>query len=201
MQKTLLINASPWFKEALTGTWTKTKRLILPFPEVGPDVIEQFLYYLFQGEARLPTHEYQSENLAIGLWVFADQHLLPKLQNQAMRHIYQYHNPVFATSEYLSTDTIAEALDTSAPDSALYKFMIWTIISGLCSVDGVGEETCSDYRMGQFWASDLITFDRIPGLMTEILRQFMMAAPMAKGCHKFMQCMDFLVEESKLWND
>ena len=48
VQRALLTNASKWFKSAPEGHFAEKTTRILRFPGVEPQVIECFLYYLFQ---------------------------------------------------------------------------------------------------------------------------------------------------------
>jgi hypothetical protein len=171
VQRTIIANASPWFKKALTGGWTESRALRLTFPETDCNIIKHFLYFLMHGETRLPQNNQDNELLPVKLWIFADEHLLPKLQNQVMKHLYHAHNPGSSSWSYPSTNTIAQALSLSTNNSALYKFMMSVLVSGLHDVSERSDGHGSKYFVGYYGSNDILVLEGIPGLMTEILKE------------------------------
>ncbi|KAI6907387.1 hypothetical protein KC318_g8969 [Hortaea werneckii] len=94
IQRTLLLNLSPWFKKALTSGFIEGQSLTLRFPGVPTDVVQTFVYWIFHGTIRCGDNSVQGEVLETcreqqalfaRLWTFGEEHLLPELQHAAIR--------------------------------------------------------------------------------------------------------------------
>ena len=168
IQRALLVNASVSFEKALTGNWKEATELKLVLEDIDIEVVEQFLYFLIRGEVQLPPRNAQNELLAVRLWVFADKYFLPKLQNLVMRHLYWCHSPHITDSAYPSIRTITEALNTSMPGSALYKFMMSMLVTGL------REGNMYEGDMGQYTSDEIQLLERLPGVLTKVLKTVML---------------------------
>lgn len=169
MQKALLVNASRYFKIALTQGWLESKKTKLPLHEVELEVAEHFLYFLIRGEILLPAATTDNELLPVRLWVFADMIELPKLQNLAMRQLYKRMQPGLGGAKYPSTKTIAEALDRSMANSTLHKFMMSILLVGIHDGKTSKTATGSLPQLGRYTSKDLEVLERIPGLTTRLL--------------------------------
>ncbi|RMY32821.1 hypothetical protein D0866_06342 [Hortaea werneckii] len=93
IQRTLLLNLSPWFKKALTSGFIEGQSLTLRFPGVPTDVVQTFVYWIFHGTIRCGDNSVQGEVLETcreqqalfaRLWTFGEEHLLPELQHAAI---------------------------------------------------------------------------------------------------------------------
>lgn len=132
VQRTLLMFASNWFEEALDRLSEEGQPVVLRFPDTDPQVLEHFVYFLMRGRILNYDSDWDEpidETLAVRIWVFADKHGLVKLQNQAMELLhdrFDLHDDIFPEPE-----TLCEALETSAPKSAMRKFMLAMMITGL----------------------------------------------------------------------
>jgi hypothetical protein len=168
IQRDLLVNASVSFQKAPTRSWKEAAESRLALDDTEIEAIEQFLYFLIRGEVRLPLRSAQNELLPVRLWVFTVKHFLPKLQNLIMRHLYSSHSPSVVDSAYPQIQTITEELNTSVPDSALYKFMMWVLVTGLR--DG----SLYEYDMGQDTSDEILLLERLPGVLTDVLKKVML---------------------------
>lgn len=175
IQRLILVNVSPWFRKALTGDWQEAKQLRLEFEDVDAEVIKQFLHYLICGELRLPKYSPENELLPIRLWVFADKHLLPGLRNEAIEHLYNSLRKPDCWPIFPSTLTIAEALESCTPTSALYRFMVAILVSGVSSGPLHKEGDTFDYQIGEYSTKELKVLERFPGLMSEVLAETVLA--------------------------
>ena len=79
------------------------------------------------------------------------------------------HDPSVTSSTYPSTDTIAEALASSAPDSALHSFMMHILCHGMCYPKARYDRATSTYIMGHYISNDMSPLERVPGLMGQVL--------------------------------
>ena len=70
---------------------------------------------------------------------------------------------------YPSTQTIAEALETSTPDSALYRFMFSRLLKGVHTGSVYQEGPKTVYHMGKYTSEDLAVLERIPGLLIRLM--------------------------------
>jgi len=95
------------------------------------ETFEQFIYWLFfgqlepRGESEAPrTTDSASlqklQLLAVRLWAFADEHEMRRLQDEAMRYLYDAVEVAFPAMEI-----IKEACEQSAPKSVMRKIMGW----------------------------------------------------------------------------
>jgi hypothetical protein len=137
--------------------------------EVDLNVVEQFLCFIIRGEIQLPNHDSENEILPVRLWVFADQNLMPKLQNQAMTYLFDTFGGGRWCTVYPLTQTIAEALVTSTPDSALYRFMFSRLLKGVHTGTVYQEGPEAVYHMGKYTSEDLAVFERIPKLLIRLM--------------------------------
>jgi hypothetical protein len=136
VSKALLCQASPFFLKALTGNFNEAKERTLRLPGCEPDVFELFLHYLY--ERSLPDFEdlarvlragkvRNSKNATIsttqrkliGLWCFADERLMPALQNDAMRALL-----VVLNHWVLMAENARLAYECTSPDSAMRRVAI-----------------------------------------------------------------------------
>lgn len=129
IQRTLLTDAS----EVLEAEIVEGGNDTLSFPDTDPRVIEYFLYFLLRGNAPLNAasetgdHDYLNQLLAIRIWEFGDDWFLPKLQNQAMRHL----TSTFRRETYPAIATVKESLECTKPESEMCMFMMSQLMSGL----------------------------------------------------------------------
>jgi hypothetical protein len=133
VQCTLLANCSEWFDKALNGEWTEGKDRRLQFPDTDPQIVELFVYYLITGTLPFEIPDLEDgtpacQRLAVRLWVFGNEHLLPKLQNDAMRHLYSSFEE---QGVFPDIETIREGFEHSSNASPLYMWLIGQLILGL----------------------------------------------------------------------
>ncbi|KAK3700775.1 hypothetical protein LTR37_015747 [Vermiconidia calcicola] len=179
IQRTLLTNASPWFAKALDERFAEGQSLTLRFPDTDPQVVEYFVYYLFHGRAPFQDYAIDVSNreeaqllqlLSLRLWVFADEHLLPALQNQAIRSLH------YLTFDLCSPrpSTMLEALESSSPGSALRRFMMAELILELRRRHSLDKKkrSVSSESVG-FTPADIDAFPNIPGFTKELTEGFL----------------------------
>ncbi|KAK5122021.1 hypothetical protein LTR85_004267 [Meristemomyces frigidus] len=138
IQRTLLTNSSPWFDKALSDHFNEGQDRTLRFPGTSATVVQIFIFWLFNKElplrdiltdlcrveSRGPS-ESEIQTLAVRVWIFGEEHMLPRLQNQAMRELHNSLAMGFPTSE-----TIKEAYEGSAPGSVLRRKLIREAVAG-----------------------------------------------------------------------
>ncbi|KAI7354413.1 hypothetical protein KC354_g11163 [Hortaea werneckii] len=134
IQRTLLLNLSPWFKKALTSDFIEGQSLTLRFPGVPSDVVQTFVYWIFHGTLRWREAVTQGgyfetygrpQALLARLWMFSEEHLLPELQHAAMCALSEQLSEAFPAVELL-----LEVYEGTAPDSPLRKLMANEAASG-----------------------------------------------------------------------
>ncbi|KAI6807122.1 hypothetical protein KC327_g11474 [Hortaea werneckii] len=133
IQRTLLLNLSPWFKTALTRGFMEGQSLKLRFPGFPSNVVQTFVYWIFHGRIpwdedmpegeMLKTHDLQA--LLARLWMFAEEHLLPDLQRAAMSALSEQQTHTLPAVELL-----LEVYKGTALDSPLRKAMANAAASG-----------------------------------------------------------------------
>ena len=173
IQRTILTDASEWFKKALDERYIVGHQLTLRFPDTDTQTIDYFLYYLIRGEVPFtkPTPGYDlvsidGELVAIRLWIFGDRHFLPKLQDEAMKHLH-----FFSSLRYPNMDQVKESLENSTSGSTLDFYMVEALISGLClkaqtCATGVSGEKAQGYSIEEVTTA----LEGIPGVMAELLQ-------------------------------
>ncbi|KAI6928989.1 hypothetical protein KC332_g11499 [Hortaea werneckii] len=109
IQRTLLLNLSPWFKTALTRGFMEGQSLKLRFPGFPSNVVQTFVYWIFHAR----------------LWMFAEEHLLPDLQRAAMSALSEQQTHTLPAVELL-----LEVYKGTALDSPLRKAMANAAASG-----------------------------------------------------------------------
>lgn len=141
-QRTLLANSSPWFAKALDVRFREGRNCTLHLPEESSEVVEHFLYWLFNGTLALSDNVdsaqvdvvHHAQLLATRLWIFGDKHFLPRLQNQAMKLLHRLLQLAFPT-----ISMIAEAYNNSPPESGLRKIMLGEVMMGYFNMYLPGE--------------------------------------------------------------
>ncbi|KAI6807096.1 hypothetical protein KC332_g11700 [Hortaea werneckii] len=134
IQRTLLLNLSAWFKTALTSGFMEGQSLTLRFPGFPSEVVQTFVYWIFHGTipwskdssegGMLKTHE-ELQALLARLWMFGEEHLLPKLQDQAIWGLTD-----LLTYRFPAVELLLEVYEGTAPDSPLRKLMANEAASG-----------------------------------------------------------------------
>ena len=134
IQRTLLLNLSPWFKKALTSGFIEGQSLTLRFPGVPTDVVQTFVYWIFHGTIRWDDNNVKGEVLETcreqqalfaRLWMFGEEHLLPELQHAAICVLSERLLHAFPTVELL-----LEVYEGTAPNSPLRRVMAHEAASG-----------------------------------------------------------------------
>lgn len=154
----MLCHASPYFVKALNGSFKEGKERKLRLPGCDPDTFERFIGYLANGQLpdykaiylamkseqddsqRLEIHE-GFQNQLISLWSFADAHLMPELQNEAMRHFLQLSGFLTMLSE-----TASLAYEKTADGSAMRRAVV---------SENVYDYMTFDYHFDERWFADM----------------------------------------------
>lgn len=108
---------------------------MLRFPDTPTEVIEMFIYWMFHGFLDFPDpadriafpYDLPSQTILIEsqtllfvrLWIFADRHFIPRLQNLAMSCLENYTHMSRPTPP-----TIQEVFEQTMPHSQLREFMM-----------------------------------------------------------------------------
>ncbi|KAI7267157.1 hypothetical protein KC345_g8016 [Hortaea werneckii] len=134
IQRTLLLNLSPWFEKALTSGFMEDQSLTLRFPGFPSEVVQTFVYWTFHGTipwskdssegGMLKTHE-ELQALLARLWMFGEEHLLPKLQDQAIWGLED-----LLTYRFPAVELLLEVYGGTAPGSPLRTVMVNEVASG-----------------------------------------------------------------------
>ncbi|RMY56276.1 hypothetical protein D0863_13032 [Hortaea werneckii] len=167
IQRTLLLNLSPWFNKALTSGFIEGQSLTLRFPRVPSDVVQTFVYWIFHGTLRwdekspegamLKTHE-ELLPLFTRLWMFGEEHLLPELQRAAMCALHEELRHI-----YPAVKLLLEVYEGTAPDSPLRKLMAYEAASGWRH----GGLSNSDGNAYGYSREDLDQMGAIPGFTAD----------------------------------
>lgn len=170
VQRTLLKNASSWFGAALKPYFTEGQEGILRFPDTPTMVVEASLYWLFHG--KLPLHdilealgfskpglktvsERHVQELAVRIWMFGEQHLVPRLQNEAMRAL---HHSV--AKQYPTLSIVKEAYEGSPPGCVLRKLMLRVVVKGW-------KRSLTESEKGYYQAPELEALGGVAGFMAD----------------------------------
>ena len=136
VQKELLASASPWFKNVLDKISVRApeeRDLTIELQGVTKEVLEHFLYFLLYNDIPLDKIDGRfSESqhlLLVGIWVFGWERDLPRLQDAAIRHLYEHSRN--SNSSRFSIKVLEAACSTSVPDSKLHEFMLLELVVGL----------------------------------------------------------------------
>ncbi|KAI7189210.1 hypothetical protein KC316_g4056 [Hortaea werneckii] len=166
IQRTLLRDQSPWFEKALTSGFIEGQSLTLRFPGVPSDVVQTFVYWMFRGhmpwdednsvDRMFKTHE-ELQALLARLWMFGEEHQLPKLQSQAMWGLceqLEYTPP--------AVELLLEVYEGTAPDSPLREVMVNEAASGWSQQPQVSNQKSPTYSR-----EDLDRLGAIPGFTAD----------------------------------
>ena len=130
VQRTLLTNALAWFKAKISEL-RDGEELEVDIHNTELEVFEHFLYFLFHGFVPFATspslEKCQSQHrMAFCLWVFGEKHVLPKLQNQAMKRL-----TWLCALDIPQAAILLEAYESSTPDGMLRLCVTDIVVSGL----------------------------------------------------------------------
>lgn len=139
VSKAILCDTSEFFVKALNGDFKEAHKSTLRFPGFGVETVEWFLFWAHK--RHLPDFETQilgsdkgDENSArdaaqttlISIWVFADAHLVPKLQNEAMSQLVyltaDWHTPALVVRHGYNIAPKGSALSEFVMDEARYMY-------------------------------------------------------------------------------
>lgn len=136
---------------------------MLRFPDTPTEVIEMFIYWMFHGYLDCPnpadrialpyyllsqTTLIESQTLLfVRLWIFADRHFIPNLQNLAMNCLEAYTQMSRPTPP-----TIQEVFERTMPHSQLREFMVKHVMRayGFCKRVDIELAAPSLYRADAF---------------------------------------------------
>lgn len=136
VQRTLLSRTSKWFEGALSKM-TGDQKHEIRFADTSTETLELFLFWLLEGTVACigegnteDTYKPELEELSaqVGLWIFADRHLIPHLQNAVMRRLDELSTDNLI---YPSLPAIRYAYLHSTPNSCLRRFMIDQVSRGI----------------------------------------------------------------------
>ena len=164
VQSLPLSNASEWFHNTVKDL-IQRKDTYLHFRGTERAVVEHFLYWLFYGKCRFEDY-YQAiedpeqyQTICIKIWIFANDHGLPKLQNQAMEALY---GSMQSSGDSLSI--VFEVLEPSPPSSILAKLAMDNVIDMV--------------RNGKVELHEFNRLDSTPEVHTELRKR--LADPLSK---------------------
>lgn len=137
ISKNLLCSASPYFIKALQGKFVEASTQTLRLPGCDEDVFRTLVHYLYNNHtlpdyqakhqefpargASIPGDDYAADtmDLLIRTWAFGEEHLMPDLQNKAMRALL-----VFLKVMSLNPRMIRRAFEVTSEDSMLRKAIV-----------------------------------------------------------------------------
>ncbi|KAI7188974.1 hypothetical protein D0869_07567 [Hortaea werneckii] len=194
IQRTLLLNLSPWFQKALTSGFIEGQSLTLRFPGVPTDVVQTFVYWIFHGTIRWGDNSAQGEMLETckeqqalfaRLWMFGEEHLLPELQHAAICALSEQLLHAFPTVEPL-----LEVYEGTAPDSPLRKVMAHEAASGWrIRIPSDSKENKSCYSRG-----DLDKLGAIAGCAADFATALEIEMQIAES-HRFRDSQDTIIRQ------
>ena len=177
VQRTLLVQASPWFAKALDERFEEGQTLELRFPETTQKTLEHFLRWLFDRVNPWPPYDTMTlsqletgrrQLIAVRVWIFAERHFIPALQDLAMRNLYTLLARLFPHNI-----TVREAYENSPPNSAMRKIMMREVTEGLRS---------KQQGLDGYDAAELEELCNVPGFTSDLAQQF--AAVLHKRKHE-----------------
>ncbi|KAI4745260.1 hypothetical protein E4T50_04371 [Aureobasidium sp. EXF-12298] len=124
LHKDLLCFNSDYFRAAFNGSFKEAAERKLELPGVDKDVFEAAQLWFYTRNLQLPTDN--TYNFLVDLWIFADQHQIPLLQNQIMDRIFakclqsNIFNPAVVPTVYAQTTT------GSSLRKAVIEILAWT---------------------------------------------------------------------------
>jgi hypothetical protein len=152
------------------------QKLELRFPDTDTETLQFFLYWLFEGRlpqdagdpTQRPMDEIREEHMMyVRVWVFADKHLIPMLQNESLRRLYHLTR---SARVCLSIATIHTAYENTAPGSSMRQFMIDQVSLGLCNGPEGGRD--SHVYVG-YYTGDVGSLSDVPGFTEDLARNYM----------------------------
>ncbi|GAB7358178.1 hypothetical protein MBLNU230_g0332t1 [Neophaeotheca triangularis] len=187
MPRSVLYNASPWFRAALDPSkFLEGQSNILKFPEVDTGTFDRFVVWLYGTERdRTPEDDYWTpdpykpydcQSMATNLWIFAHTYIMPALQNFAMRILWLN----IEEERYMDVGLIRKAFEKTPEGSELRKASVRAIHMSLVD-DGVDEGMV---------AEEVKDF---PGFVREMLAYIATHSYRSKSKGKVPE--DFLIEE------
>lgn len=190
VQRSLLTQASPWFVKALDERFQEGQNLKLEFPDTKQETLEFFLRWLFKPTEPWPPYKlsemsrqllHDQQLAAVRLWIFADKHFIPALQDVAMRNLFE-----FLRSAYPQIDTVYEAYENSQSTSPLRKIMMTNLLRGLKSKANEGEG---------FTADEVEVLKNIQGFTSDLAKQLMVVVQWADLRVSNTDVKEYLVNE------
>ncbi|KUJ07471.1 uncharacterized protein LY89DRAFT_742703 [Mollisia scopiformis] len=159
LQKSLICFHSPVFDRAFNGSFLEGQTQEMTMEDVEVEIFHLLVTWMYCGEIR----EVLDRNMAINmakLWVLAGRFLIPKLQNQAIKHI---GNPDYLGSAItigtisvhkgtLARQIVGEFVQYVAnevdPESPLYRYCVRTILSNcILEMGSTSQEKVSKGRL------------------------------------------------------
>lgn len=154
VQKALLCTASDYFTGPLNSSFKESTSRTLRLPGCDITTFQLFLDWLCHRQLPnfdeyTPDMEFteKEQGALVRLWSFAEEHLMPKLQNAAMKEL-------LATLEsfHLMPGAVRVAFDTTSSDSIMRRMVV--------------EEAVCDYELGRkAHREEMDEFGAIPGFM------------------------------------
>ena len=122
IHKTILCNASSYFKAALGGTWQEAKKQKFDFADECFDVFDRFQQWLYSGRILEDdeTSTALSWDVLFGIYIFAEKRGVPKLQNEVIDTIIDK----YTATEAASVHSFRRIYDETPESSPLRRLLI-----------------------------------------------------------------------------
>ena len=95
VHKQPLVEASSFFRAALSGSFQEAENHSVSLPEDDVDIVNHFIQWLCYGEVELPPHTHENRfevpEMIASLYIFGDRYLVPHLGNDMVDLLYRCH--------------------------------------------------------------------------------------------------------------
>ena len=175
VQRTMLTRISKWFERALNGNFVEAQKQELDFPGISAKTLELFLFWLFEGEVACSSQgnvsktydpERKEQLEQVRLWIFADQHLMPTLQNEVMERLEDLSADLDAQ---IPLTTVRIAYENTPPGSCMRHFMMDQVCKGLFYGPGTAKMGTGDQG---YPVRAVAGLNDIPGFVEDLLERY-----------------------------
>ena len=120
--KGLLCKASPYFRAVLEGGFKEAELQTIEWPEEKATIVKVFQVWLYSGSVSLlPEDEAMPWEILVGLYVFADGHDLPALEDSIINYIIR---KIVQQKSKVDLLALAPSYDTIRPQAPLRRLII-----------------------------------------------------------------------------
>ena len=127
LHKGLLCKASPYFRAALEGGFKEADLQTIEWPEEHATIVKLFQFWLYSGSVSLlPEDEAMLWETLVGLYVFAERHDLPTLENSVIDYIIR---KIEQQKSKLRFVAVSQSYDTIRPQAPLRRLIVDLVVA------------------------------------------------------------------------